>query len=1402
MSKNISTLTIDNTTYTVRPYGVCNTSSSVSNKNVQLAGFNLYDGATICVNFKNGNNTLHTNQFTPTLNVNGTGNLPIKGTRLFTPGVYEFIYDGTEKCWNLIHSDGSNKVYYFLNLTNLDDNIFYPVVFKPDNFITDCEIHSTMEAGSEDGNNTDPLNQNAIHFQLRAQGWTDASKSFKILSYGRYHGGKGYEEITIGAIGYGTNDGEQCVWIRGGIKYSFLCNKYPILYTTPTKDPTQEGYDPDIVYEKSTHERISKGTSFDGNPDKNKNIHICWSPPNDLTAQYDYNTKIYGVVLGDESGDSITSGGARCNTKVNGNVKVNGKLNVSDTTTFNGGVICNNLLTLNGSSYENTIKWANTDFPAATAKAFIGKDGDWIVRSIYDDDKLAADLRFNGRTIIKNNGKDVITPMPYLKLQSTVTNAGNYNYSYNVLHNGYVATGTDVNNVFNDVYDNTSYKYTDLNALHKFLDNLKTGSYKASTSSYGAIKVYGNTNKSINYPATGIEKYYGIELNSDGNAIVNVPWIDTTNTTCSLPTTSKIYLVGGTSQSESIQTYSNGSVYVEDRILSADKISVNTGLSIGTDSNGKALTPEDNTLSLGTNCKLKVGDCITVDNSYLTIESGKTLKSLGAAITNGITNTNGIITDSIKIQNNNKDVVTINNNGITAPILNSTLISAKGLAIGNDTLAEENKLTIGTTTNVIYGNNDVIIGTYKYSDSDVYTDNNGKTQVNYIPKNYTGLELNSSSTLLLQGGEHCAIKSVNNNNGSIKINNPVSSSNNIAIRKALDFEWYEDHYQIGNIRGNAYASIGFGITKDNDKLVFRAKFDDAETADKTAGGAIAWVGTQKILHTGNYTSFTDPKYALKTDITNMNKESYLTWGDKALAYNISPIDVCLSNTLSANRISFMDPDDIKVEYTNDNGQTWVDSGVSTATKTSLVTTGLETHLYMGGKSTAQTPADQLRITIRGINGKLYFSLKKILLNISTGGATGTKVKVEKCMFTSTDDTGFTDGIWETVGTFDLVGWSGWNSIPMNQSFGGGLTTNISKLRFTFTFTGAQSKYENEVKFKVLNISMHGENSWTVKNSLAKHGNIYSYDKDKITTFPNTIKVTSGGSDRIVLHEDNCTNYTVGTAYNANKLTNASGTGLTKGAVNKPVYFTGGVPAEVTSISNDLISKTAGTSTLSWNTEVTLGTIAGQAIKAKLPAAPITSDTVDSKITTAIGNLNKTDTAVDGKYVSAVSESNGIITVTRATLPKATNNTIGGIKTGYTASGNDIPVNVDNNGNAYITISNDIGNLSCELTGDNNSTTINVSLKLNKMIELSSTQLTHVQITDFEASTTNKVSTYGLIFNANSNTKFSWPNGLLWADGDKPTNTSGGTLQKGLYEFIITYTPNIKKYTATFAKYTS
>ena len=46
----------------------------------------------------------------------------------------------------------------------------------------------------------------------------------------------------------------------------------------------------------------------------------------------------------------------------------------------------------------------------------------------------------------------------------------------------------------------------------------------------------------------------------------------------------------------------------------------------------------------------------------------------------------------------------------------------------------------------------------------------------------------------------------------------------------------------------------------------------------------------------------------------------------------------------------------------------------------------------------------------------------------------------------------------------------------------------------------------------------------------------------------------------------------------------------------------------------------------------------------------TKANVGSRITKAINSLDKADTAVEGKYVSSVSETNGVITVTRASLP--------------------------------------------------------------------------------------------------------------------------------------------------------
>ena len=72
-------------------------------------------------------------------------------------------------------------------------------------------------------------------------------------------------------------------------------------------------------------------------------------------------------------------------------------------------------------------------------------------------------------------------------------------------------------------------------------------------------------------------------------------------------------------------------------------------------------------------------------------------------------------------------------------------------------------------------------------------------------------------SLLLAGTEYCDITTIRNANSAIK-NAAVTAA---AIRHALDFAWYGTHYQVGNIRGGADNSLGFGITRDSSNLIAR-----------------------------------------------------------------------------------------------------------------------------------------------------------------------------------------------------------------------------------------------------------------------------------------------------------------------------------------------------------------------------------------------------------------------------------------------------------------------------------------------------------------------------------------------------------------------------------------------------
>lgn len=231
------------------------------------------------------------------------------------------------------------------------------------------------------------------------------------------------------------------------------------------------------------------------------------------------------------------------------------------------------------------------------------------------------------------------------------------------------------------------------------------------------------------------------------------------------------------------------------------------------------------------------------------------------------------------------------------------------------------------------------------------------------------------------------------------------------------------------------------------------------------------------------------------------KESYLTWGGKNVAGAITPIDAALADFSSGNRLFGTPASSISVEVSRDGGSTWsaypeiTDDG-----KRRLVST--ETEFYLGGVKSDNTTQDQLRVTIAA--DSFYFSCRKVLMNVSTNGATSMKVNIKYSTIGTPD-------IFKDRGTFSLNGWSGWNSIPLSTLWGGGLgqTTQTKKIQFTFTVTkvGLSSA-------KVLSIYAYGENAWGVPSVMAKYGRSYNVDYDCNSTFEGKVTLKQDPSSNL------------------------------------------------------------------------------------------------------------------------------------------------------------------------------------------------------------------------------------------------------------------------------------------------
>jgi len=234
----------------------------------------------------------------------------------------------------------------------------------------------------------------------------------------------------------------------------------------------------------------------------------------------------------------------------------------------------------------------------------------------------------------------------------------------------------------------------------------------------------------------------------------------------------------------------------------------------------------------------------------------------------------------------------------------------------------------------------------------------------------------------------------------------------------------------------------------------------------------------------------------------------VTWkaneGYFGMAGNIDMLTGAKVGAYASNKTFGLPAEAITIEYSVDNGVTWVDYGASDNHKKNLFAetrTGCNTYLGKGATAEANSTNNQLRITIEPFNR--YTSLDCVYMWISTNGNT---VYYDLEASTIGAKTTFTK-IFENV---RLIGWSGHNIQYFSAgAFGGGSnqTSNRYAYRLTFRQTAILSNYPSA---NIYDIRFYGKDVYSstgASGSMLRTNHLYSWDGDLNVTFPAQVNGT-------------------------------------------------------------------------------------------------------------------------------------------------------------------------------------------------------------------------------------------------------------------------------------------------------
>lgn len=267
------------------------------------------------------------------------------------------------------------------------------------------------------------------------------------------------------------------------------------------------------------------------------------------------------------------------------------------------------------------------------------------------------------------------------------------------------------------------------------------------------------------------------------------------------------------------------------------------------------------------------------------------------------------------------------------------------------------------------------------------------------------------------------------------------------------------------------------------------------------------------------------------------KDTYLAWAKDGVILNSTQTSfsgAALNPAMGANRLAGLPPQCVEIEYSTDNGETWMDYGAPTATKTQLFMMTDAAEIYLGGPNAYTELGDytnnQLRITIDRVNSNLYTELNKFCIRVSTGGSTMCWCKVERHNY-HTDET---KQYWETkVEPQTISGWTGWNEINTSITFGNTYNGHSDKIRFTFGASAQQTNVGIYPGLIIKDIRGFGGQGWVVPWCFGETNLPFQFNYTKNVTFPNAVAASGGFFGTLnglaeKAYYDSAGNYIIGT----------------------------------------------------------------------------------------------------------------------------------------------------------------------------------------------------------------------------------------------------------------------------------